>query len=95
MNKTINKIKNLEKSDKTILLLIFTTTANTLLAVIKFVFALTIPSLWFFVNACFLAVLSISRFFSIRNYVKKRNISDIKIKKEVGYKNILDNLIHK
>ena len=91
MNKTINKIKNLEKSDKTILLLIFTTTANTLLAVIKFVFALTIPSLWFFVNACFLAVLSISRFFSIRNYGKKRNISDIKIKKEVGYKNYLYN----
>jgi len=91
VKKIFKEIKNLEKSDRTILLLIFTTTANTLLAVIKFIFAVTIPSLWFFVNSCFLAVLSISRFFSIRNYGKRRRINNKKIKEEIGYKNYLHN----
>lgn len=91
MKKIIKNIKNLEKKDRTMLLLIFTTTANILLAVVKFIFAITIPSLWFFVNACFLAVLSMSRFFSIRNYGKRRNIINEKIKKEIGYKNYLHN----
>ena len=91
MKKIFKDIKNLEKSDKTMLLLIFTTSANILLAIIKFIFAVTIPSLWFFVNSCFLAVLSISRFFSIRNYGKRRSIDDNRIKKEIGYKNYLHN----
>jgi len=91
VKKIIQKYKNLEKNDRTMLILLFTTTANILLAIIKFIFAVTIPSLWFFVNACFLAVLSISRFFSIRNYGKRRNITDDKIRKEIGYKNYLHN----
>lgn len=91
MKKIIKQIKNLEKKDRTMLLLIFTTTANIILAIVKFLFAVTIPSLWFFVNACFLAVLSLSRFFSIRNYGKQRSISDNKLKKEIGYKNYLNN----
>ena len=68
--KLLNEIKNLEKNDKTMLLLIFTTIGNILIAIIKLIFSIAIPSLWFFVNACFLTVLSISRFFSIRNYVQ-------------------------
>ena len=91
MKKIIRKIKNLEKNDRTMLLLIFTTTANILFAVVKFVFAVSIPSLWFFVNACFLTVLSISRFFSIKNYGKRRSINNEKEKKEIGYKNYLYN----
>ena len=87
----INDIKNLEKSDKTMLLLIFTTIGNILIATIKFIFSITIPSLWFFVNACFLSVLSISRFFSIRNYGRRRNIDDELSKREIGYKNYLHN----
>lgn len=88
--KIIKKIKNLEKNDKTMLLLIFTTIGNILIALIKFIFAITIPSLWFFVNSCFLTILSISRFFSIRTYGKVRN-KDETIKKELGYKNYLNN----
>ena len=91
MKKIFKDIKNLEKNDKTMLLLIFTTIANILLAITKIIFAITIPSLWFFVNSCFLAVLSISRFFSIRNYGKRRSIDDDNIKKEIGYKNYLHN----
>ena len=85
--KLLNEIKNLEKNDKTMLLLIFTTIGNILIAIIKFIFSVTIPSLWFFVNACFQTVLSISRFFSIRNYGKQRSITDKNLKKEIGYKN--------
>lgn len=73
------------------LLLIFTTLGNILIAIMKFIFSITIPSLWFFVNACFLTVLSISRFFSIRNYGKSRNINDANLKKEIGYRNYLHN----
>lgn len=87
----IVKYKNLEKNDKVMLLLIFTTIGNIIIAFIKFIFSLVIPSLWFFVNAGFLAILSISRFFSIRNYGKRRSIKDEKLKKEIGYKNYLHN----
>lgn len=91
MKNLINNIKNLEKNDKTMLLLIFTTTGNIIFAIIKFIFSLTIPSLWFFVNAAFLTVLSISRFFSLKNYGKRRNVTDKSLKKEIGYKNYLHN----
>lgn len=91
MKKIINDILSLEKNDKTMLLLIFTTIGNIVLAVMKFIFSLIIPSLWFFVNAGFLAVLSISRFFSIRNYGKRRNNPSEKLRKEIGYKNYLHN----
>lgn len=84
------EIKNLEKKDKTMLWLMFATSGNILIALAKFIFSVTIPSLWFFVNACFLAVLSIARFFSIRNYGKQRN-KDENIRKEIGYKNYLNN----
>ena len=87
----IKQIKNLEKSDKTMLLLIFTTSGNILIVIIKFIFSITIPSLWFFVNACFLTVLSISRFFSIRNHGKQRARINQEEKKEIGYKNYLHN----
>ena len=91
MRNLINQIKSLEKSDKTMLLLIFTTIGNIFLAVMKFIFSFVIPSLWFFINACFLTVLSISRFFSIRNYGKRRSFNDENIKKEIVYKNYLHN----
>ena len=84
------EIKNLEKKDKTMLWLMFATSGNILIALAKFIFSVTIPSIWFFVNACFLAVLSIARFFSIRNYGKQRN-KDENIRKEIGYKNYLNN----
>ena len=89
--KIIKNVMNLEKNDKTMLLLVFTTFGNILIAILKFIFAITIPSLWFFVNAGFLIVLSLSRIFSIKNYRKQRSITDEKLKKEIGYKNYLHN----
>lgn len=91
MKHLITDIKNLEKTDKTMLLLIFTTIGNIILAILKFVFSLVLPSLWFFVNALFLAVLSISRFFSIKDYGKQRSSFNKSIKEKIGYKNYLHN----
>lgn len=84
----IRKILNLEKNDKTMFLMLFVTGGNILLALVKYIFAFMLPSLWFFVNALFMTVLSISRFFSIRDYGKIRNNKESIV---VGYKNYLNN----
>lgn len=91
MKKIIKEIISLEKKDRTMFFLIITTFGNVIIAIIKLIFAVTIPSLWFFVNSGFLIVLSLSRFFSIRDYGKRRSIKSEKEKKEIGYKNYLQN----
>lgn len=92
MKNLINKFLNLEKNDRTMLLLINTTIVNIVIAIIKFGLAFILPSLWFFINAIFMSILSISRFFSIRNYGKQRSINLSKEQKEqIGYKNYLHN----
>lgn len=91
MKQIIKKIINLEKKDRTMFFLIITTIINILFAIIKFIFSVTIPSLWFFVNAGFLAILSLARFFSIKEYGKQRSVKNEKEKKEIGYKNYLNN----
>lgn len=72
------------------LFLIFTTIGNILLSIVKFILSIVLPSLWFFVNALFMVVLSFVRFWSIRDYGKSRN-KDEKIKQEIGYRNYLKN----
>lgn len=90
MKKIINLYFNLDKKDRVMFLLIFTTIGNMLMAIIKFALSITLPSLWFFVNACFLTVLSLARFFSLRNYGRIRNKTEM-IKKKIGYKTYLHN----
>lgn len=91
MNKFIEHFKSLEKEDRVMFFLIFTTIGNIIIAIAKFILSLTLPSLWFFVNALFMIILSFSRFFSIRDYSKTKII---KVKSEIekiGYKNYLTN----
>lgn len=90
MKKLINQYKQLPTEDKVILFLIFTTFGNILLAIMKFILSITLPSLWFFVNALFMIVLSFARFFSIRDYGKSR-IKTKEEKQQIGYKNYLTN----
>lgn len=90
MKKLFNNYKNLNTEDKTMLFLIFTTIGNILLSIVKFILSIVLPSLWFFVNALFMVVLSFVRFLSIRDYGKSRN-KDEKIKQEIGYRNYLKN----
>ena len=91
MNKLVIYLKKLKKEDRTIFFLIFTTIGNIFIAIVKFVLSLTLPSLWFFINALFMIILSFARFFSIKDYVKTKEISnEIEIQK-IGYKNYLNN----
>lgn len=90
MKKLFNNYKNLNTEDKTMLFLIFTTIGNILLSIVKFILSVALPSLWFFVNALFMVVLSFVRFWSIRDYGKSRN-KDEEIKQEIGYRNYLKN----
>lgn len=71
------------------LLIINITIINIVIAIIKYTFAFTLPSLWFFINASFTTILSISRFFSIRNYCKQRYLKSKEEKIKIGYKNYL------
>ena len=91
MNKIINKLKKLKKEDRIILFLVFTTIGNIFIAIVKFVLSLTLPSLWFFINATFMIVLSFARFFSIRDYRKTKLIDNKEEIQNIGYKNYLTN----
>ncbi|MBE6151553.1 MAG: hypothetical protein E7162_07085 [Firmicutes bacterium] len=91
MFRLIKQFKKLKKEDRIMFFLIFTTIGNIFMATIKFVLALTLPSLWFFINAIFMIILSFARFFSIRDYRKTRLIKDKKQIQSIGYKNYLNN----
>ena len=68
MKELIRKFKALEKKDQLIFFLLCSTIANFIMAVVKFILSLTIPSLWFFINAGFSLVLAICRFLTIKKY---------------------------
>lgn len=91
MNKLFDYFKKLKKEDRVMFFLIFTTIGNIFIAIVKFVLALTLPSLWFFINALFMIILSFARFFSIRDYGKIKDITDENQIKHLGYKNYLNN----
>lgn len=92
MRNIINNFLNLDQKDRAMLLLLNITIINIVIAIVKFIFAFTLPSLWFFINAIFMTILSISRFFSIRNYGKQRSTKlNKKEKEQIGYKNYLHN----
>ena len=91
MRKIIKIFKKLEKEDRIMFFLIITTIGNIIIAIAKFVLSLTLPSLWFFINALFMIVLSIARFFSIRDYGKTKELTDENKIKMIGYKNYLNN----
>ncbi len=70
MKDIIQKFRALEKKDQLIFFLICSTISNFFIGIIKFIFSLTIPSLWFFINAGFSLVLAICRLLTIRKYNK-------------------------
>ena len=84
MKDLIRKFRTLEKKDQLIFFLICSTISNFFVGVIKFIFSLTIPSLWFFINAGFSFVLAICRLLTIRKYnkIKKIKYKQIIIREE-------------
>ena len=91
MNKILEHFIKLKKEDRIIFFLVFTTIGNIFMAIVKLVLSLILPSLWFFINAIFMIVLSFARFFSIRDYRKIKLINDKEEIKKIGYKNYLNN----
>ena len=91
MKKIIDQFKKIEKEDRIMFFLVFTTIGNIFMSLVKFVLSLTLPSLWFFINAIFMIVLSFARFFSIKDYRKIKLINDKEEIQKIGYKNYLNN----
>jgi len=91
MKEIIKKFRALEKKDQLIFFLVCSTISNFIVGIIKFIFSLTIPSFWFFINAGFSFVLAISRYLTINKYnkIKKIKYKQIIIKEE--YKSYLQN----
>lgn len=89
--KLIDNYKSLEKTDRVMLFLIITGLGNLFISVVKMIFALTLPSLWFFLNSIFTGVLCLSRFFSLRSYGKLRNNNDEYKRKKMGQRTYLSN----
>lgn len=82
---------NLKKEDRIIFFLTITTIGNITFSFIKLFLALSLPSLWFFINSIFLFVLSISRYYSIKDYRIIKLLNDKKEIEKVGNKNYLNN----
>jgi len=91
MKNLFDYFKKLKKEDRIMLFLIFTTIGNVFIAIVKFVLSMTLPSLWFFINALFMFILSFARCFSISDYGKTKSINDENEVKKIGYKNYLNN----
>jgi len=91
MKYLIKKFRALEKKDQLIFFLLCSTISNFFVGIIKFIFSLTIPSLWFFINAGFSFVLVICRFLTIKKYNKIKKIKDKETIIKEEYKTYLQN----
>ena len=91
MKDVIQKFRTLEKKDQLIFFLICSTISNFFIGIIKFIFSLTIPSLWFFVNAGFSFVLAICRFLTIKRYKIIRTLEYKELQKIEEYKTYIQN----
>lgn len=89
--KLIDHYKSLEKADRTMFFLIITGFGNFIVSIVKMIFALSLPSLWFFLNSIFTGVLCFSRYFSLKNYSKFKINKDEYEKKHLGKKTYLSN----
>ena len=91
MKEIIRKFRTLEKKDQLIFFLICYTISNFVVGIIKFIYSLTIPSLWFFINAGFSFVLAICRFLTIKKYNNIKKLKDRKLIIREEYKSYLQN----
>lgn len=87
MNRIIKHYISLEKTDRVMFFLIFTCFTNIIVSIFKFIMAFTLPSLWFFINALFLSILSLTRVFSIKDYTKIKLLTKKEDIKRIEKKN--------
>ena len=91
MKKLIYNFLELEKKDKLVFFLICSTFGNFFIGIVKFVLSLTIPSMWFFVNAIFSLTLALCRFLTIKRYAIVRKMQNQDAIIEEGYRNYIQN----
>ena len=91
MKKLLLYIAELKSDDKVIFFLQLTTLVNMIVVVAKFSFSFILPSLWFFVNACFLFVITVSRLLALKDYRSSKNIVDSADKLKHGLRNYRNN----
>lgn len=91
IKKIIKEFRTLEKKDQLVFFLLCSTISNFVVAIIKFILSLTIPSLWFLLNAGFSFVLAICRFLTIKRYKTIRTLKYKALQKQEEYKNYIQN----
>ena len=91
MFKVINKFFEIDRKDKIVFFLACSMIVNIIMAILKFVMSITIPSFWFFVNAGFSFVLGMSKIISIKSYKKVKIIEDKEERIKEEYKNYIVN----
>ena len=69
MKKLLLYFAELKNEDRVIFFLQISTLVNMTVVVAKFSVAFILPSLWFFVNACFLVVITVSRLLALKDSV--------------------------
>lgn len=87
MIKIVKVFFEIEKKDRLIFYLLCSMIGNVLTAVVKFIFSLSIPSFWFFVNSGFSFVLGMCRLLTIKSYTKIRKLKDEEQRIKEEYKN--------
>ena len=87
MRVAVQKIKNLQAEDRLVFFLSFTLIGNILISIIKLFLGFYLPSLWFTINAIFAIIISITRFFSIRDYRRLRFEKSYDNKEKICIKN--------
>lgn len=87
MIKIIKVFFEIEKKDRLIFYLLCSMIGNVLTAVVKFIFSLSIPSFWFFVNSGFSFVLGMCRLLTLKSYTKIRKLKDKEERIKEEYKN--------
>lgn len=91
MKKHIFNFKEKTKKDRIMFYLLFTIISNLFFAILKLIFGLWTFSIWFIINAIFYIIISITRIFSIRDYIKIRYENSEKMREYIGYKNYFNN----
>jgi len=87
----IKEFIRLEKKDRIVFYMLCLTISNFVMALVKLVLSLTIPSLWFFINAGFSFTLASCRFMTIRRYKNIRQMKYENEKLNAEYKNFMQN----
>lgn len=91
MKEIIKKFLVLEKKDQLVFFLLCIATSNFVVAIVKFILSISIPSLWFGVNAGFSFILSFCRFNAVKEYRKVRMMNNEELQRKIENKNYLKN----